>query len=45
MKTAYTLTNGYTAAFFGKYLKGLNGYDGYLGTNRDPKELIVKATP
>ena len=45
MKTAYTLTNGYTTAFFGKYLKGLNGYDSYLCINRNPKELIVKATP
>lgn len=45
MEKAYTLTNGYTTAFFGKYLKGLNGYDAYLAANRDPGELIVKAAP
>ncbi len=45
METAFTLTNGYAAAFFGKYLKGLDGYDGYLGANHNPDELIVKSAP
>ena len=45
MEPAHTLTDGYTTAFFGKYLKGLGGYDAYLGANRNPDELIVKAAP
>jgi hypothetical protein len=32
-------------SFFGKYLKGLNGYDAYLRANHNPDELIVKAAP
>ena len=43
MAMAYPLINGYTAAFFGKYLKGLGQYDAYLKANRNPDELIVKA--
>ncbi len=45
METVYTLTNGYTAAFFGKYLKGQNGYDAYLSENHNPAEIILTATP
>lgn len=45
MKTAYTLTNGYTTAFFSKYVKGMDGYDCYLRANQNPKELITKAMP
>jgi len=41
-ETAFRLVNGYTAAFFGKFLKGQNGYDTYLEANHDPKELDVK---
>ena len=40
MDKAFSLLNGYTAAFFGKYLKGLEEYDGYLKTNQNPEELI-----
>ena len=42
MDKAFSLLNGYTTAFFGKYLKGLDEYDGYLKTNQDPDELIHK---
>ena len=45
MEVAYKMTNGYTTAFFGKYLKGLDGYDAYLSANHNPDELIVKAAP
>ena len=45
MDKAFRLIDGYTTAFFGKYLKGLDGYDAYLASNRDPEELIVQATP
>ncbi len=40
--TAFHLTNAYTTAFFGKFLKGQTGYDVYLEANHDPKELEVK---
>ena len=40
MDKAFSLLNGYTTAFFGKYLKGLDGYDAYLKTNHDSKELL-----
>jgi len=42
---AFSLTNGYVTAFFGRYLKGLTEYDAYLSTNHNPDELIVKADP
>jgi dienelactone hydrolase len=42
---AFTMINGYTTAFFGKYLKGQNGYDAYLAENHNPEELITKAAP
>ena len=45
MDTAFTLTNGYTTAFFGKYIKGITGYEPYLAANRNPDELITKAAP
>jgi dienelactone hydrolase len=45
METAHTLTNGYTTAFFGKYLKGIDGYDAYLSVNHNPDELIVQSAP
>jgi len=42
---AFAMINGYTTAFFGKYLKGQNGYGGYLAENHNPDELITKAAP
>ena len=45
MEMAYKYTNAYTTAFFGKFLKGLDGYDTYLSANHCPDELIVKAKP
>jgi dienelactone hydrolase len=42
MEKAFTLTNGYTTAFIGRYLKGIDTYDAYLAANHDPDELIVK---
>jgi len=44
MEVVFSLTNGYTTAFFGRYLKGLAGYDAYLSTNHQPDELIVKSS-
>ena len=43
MEVVFPLTNGYTTAFFGRYLKGLTGYDAYLSVNHRPEELIVKS--
>lgn len=45
MDVAYPIINGYATAFFGKYVKGVQGYDGYLSANRNEKELIVKSEP
>jgi len=39
----FGLTNAYTTAFFGRYLKGLLAYDAYLAENHNPAELIVNA--
>ncbi len=44
-EVAFGMINGYTTAFFGKYLKGQNGYDAYLAENHNAEELIVKAAP
>ena len=41
---AFPLIKGYTTAFFGKFLKGLDGYDAYLATNHNPEQLIVKSS-
>ena len=40
---AFRLVDGYTTAFFGKFLKGIDEYDDYLTTNHLPEELILKA--
>lgn len=40
---AFELVNGYTTAFFGRYLKGQTGYDAYLAENHNPDELITKS--
>jgi len=44
MDVAFRLTNGYTTAFLGHYLKGQTGYDAYLTANHLPEELIVKSS-
>ena len=44
MDVAFPLIKGYSTAFFGKYLKGLDGYDAYLAANHNPDELIVKSS-
>ena len=36
------LTKGYSTAFLGRYLKGLEGYDTYLRENHDPQEILFK---
>jgi dienelactone hydrolase len=43
MDVVFGLTNAYTTAFFGRYLKGLAGYDEYLAENHNPAELITKS--
>jgi len=43
MDVAFGLTNAYTTAFFGRYLKGMTGYDAYLAENHNPSELIVES--
>ena len=42
MERAFEITNSYTTAFFGKYLKGLTGYDEYLAANHYPDDIIYK---
>lgn len=44
METAFKLTNAYTTAFFGRYLKGQSGYDEFLDRNHDPEELLTKSS-
>ena len=43
MDVVFRLTNAYTTAFFGRYLKGLTGYDDYLAENHNPSELYAKS--
>ena len=38
----FPLVNGYTTAFFGLYVKGLEAYDAYLDVNHNPEELNVE---
>jgi hypothetical protein len=40
-EVAFNLTNAYTTAFFGRYLKGSTAYDGFLEENHNPSELIA----
>ncbi len=40
---AFGLIDGYTTAFFDRYLKGRTGYDEYLDQNHNPDELITKS--
>ena len=42
MERAFKITNSYTTAFFGRYLKGLTGYDEYLTANHYPDDIIYK---
>ena len=42
MQRAFEITNSYTTAFFGRYLKGLTGYDEYLAANHYPDDIIYK---
>lgn len=45
METVFPLLNGYSTAFFDKYLRGQDGYDAYLAVNHNPEELIYKNEP
>ncbi|MBW7865103.1 MAG: dienelactone hydrolase family protein [Candidatus Hydrogenedentes bacterium] len=45
METVYRLVNGYTTAFFGRYLRGQADYDTYLAENHLPEELIHRHQP
>ncbi len=42
-ETAFRLSNGYSTAFLGKFLKGIQGYDAYLGVNHAPDEILLKS--
>jgi predicted dienelactone hydrolase len=42
MEFMFPVINTYSTAFFGKYLKTITEYDGYLRENKYPEELIVK---
>ena len=44
MDVAFPLIKGYTTAFFGKYLKAVEGYDAYLAANHNPDEIIVQSS-
>lgn len=43
METTYDIINGYSAAFFGRYVKGLVGYDAFLESNPWEDQVVVKA--
>lgn len=43
MERAFEITNSYTTAFFGRYLKGLTGYDEYLAANHYSDDIIYKS--
>ncbi len=45
MEFVYRLTDGYMTAFFGKYLKGEDGYNAYLEKNHAPEALVAKWNP
>ena len=42
MERAFEITNAYTTAFFGRYIKGLTGYDEHLTINHYPDDIIHK---
>lgn len=41
----WDLVNGYSAALFGRYLKGIEGYEAYLERNLDPEIVVHVAEP
>lgn len=43
MEETYDIINGYSAAFFGHYVKGVDGYKGFLESNPWEGDIIVKA--
>lgn len=45
MDRAFALINGYSTAFSGKFLKGVDAYDAYLDKNWDENELDVAWRP
>lgn len=45
MEKAYALTNGYSTAFFTRYLKEGDRYAGYLESNADTGEVRWQASP
>ncbi len=45
MDLVFPLVNGYSTAFFGKYLKGCEDYAPYLQENHAPDALIYQAAP
>ena len=45
MTLVFPLVNGYSTAFFGKYLRGLGGYDAYLRENHHPDALVYQFEP
>lgn len=45
MTLVFPLVNGYSTAFFGKYVKGVAGYDTYLQENHHPDALLYQSVP
>ncbi|HDP34358.1 MAG TPA: hypothetical protein ENN29_04520, partial [Candidatus Hydrogenedentes bacterium] len=45
MDVVYPLLNGYSTAFFGKYLKGQEDYAAYLAENHLPDAVLYQASP
>ncbi len=41
----WDIVNGYSAAFFGRYIKGIEEYDDTLATNLDPEIMLYQADP
>jgi dienelactone hydrolase len=45
MEMVYPLVNGYSAAFFGRHLKGQEGYAAYLAENHNEEQIIYQTAP
>ena len=45
METVFPLLNGYSTAFYNKYLKGQQDCDAYLAENHNPDAVIYKHEP